>query len=149
MHKVEEVWPVHKAWHLVLPKRNTHDYVELSDCDTKGGRGCGLEEHYRATISHREPCYVKVFLIMQAVWATGPDSHCEGSEQPIKKTLNVLPLANTFHHTPRVFFFWGEGGISCSRLSYFRASLTHSPSWHDLGGCRSILRVHTGPNRMH
>lgn len=68
-----------------FPKRNTRDSVELSDCDTKGGCGCGLEEHYRATISHRELCYVKVFLIMQAVWATGPDSHCAGREQPIKK----------------------------------------------------------------
>lgn len=72
-------------WLLVLPERNTRDYVELSDSDTKGGCSCGLAEHYRATISHRELCYVKVFPIMQAVWATGPDSHCAGREQPITK----------------------------------------------------------------
>lgn len=95
--KVREVWPVHTAWRLVLPNRNTRDYVELSDCDTKGGWGCGLEEHYRATISHGELCYVKVFPIMQAGWATGPDSHCAGREQPI---------TNTFRQTPGVFFFF-------------------------------------------
>lgn len=105
--KLGRFGPSIKLWHLVLPKRNTRDYVELPDCDTKGGRGCGLEEHYGATLSHRELCYVKVFLIMQAVWATGLTAIVQAGSSQLKKKNSQCsyPSQHILSHAERNFSF--------------------------------------------